>query len=59
MKLSEVEAQPKKYKVITTAKKAEVTTTAKHPAGPGKKKMVPEHMVSHLAKKGMIETSKK
>jgi hypothetical protein len=55
MKLSEVESQPKKYKVISTAKKAEVTTTAKHPAGAGKKKIVPEHMVKHLLKKGMIE----
>ena len=59
IKITDVEANPKKFKKISTAKKAEVVTTALHPAGAGKTKMVPEHMVDHLAKKGMIEKPKK
>jgi hypothetical protein len=35
--------------------RVEVTTTEKHPVGAGKKRQVPEHMVGHLLKKGMIE----
>lgn len=41
-------------------KTVEVTVTDKHPCGkPGSKRMVPEHMVAHLLKKGMIEEQKK
>ena len=40
--------------IFDPRKKVEVTATEKHPAGKGSKRQVPEHMVDHLVKKGMI-----
>lgn len=55
MKISEAK-NDKSVKVISTAKKVEVTLTEKHPGYPKRKtSIVPEHMVEHLLKKGMIE----
>jgi len=44
---------------IDPRKKVEVVATAAHPCGkPGSVRLVPEHMVKHLLKKGMIEKPK-
>jgi hypothetical protein len=68
MKLSEAKLTAKSdpnVKLINIRKKIEVTTTELHPRGAGKVSRVPEHMIEHLVKKGMIvdpdakKTSKK
>jgi len=61
LKKGEAEANPKKYKIISTKKAVEVKITEKHPAHKRGKTtaFVPAHMVEHLAKKGMIEAPKK
>jgi hypothetical protein len=45
--------------IIDPRKKVEVIATEKHPAKTGSTLLVPEHMVPHLLKKGMIEDPKK
>jgi len=44
---------------VTLKKTVEVTATEKSSHKTGSKRMVPEHMVAHLLKKGMIEAPKK
>lgn len=53
MKITEAKADPN-VKVVSTQKKVQVIATAKHPAGAGSVRTVPEHMVAHLLSKGMI-----
>jgi hypothetical protein len=45
--------------IIDPRKKVEVIATEKHPAKTGSVILVPEHMVPHLLKNGMIEDPKK
>ncbi len=56
---SKVDLDPKKHKLISLKKTVEVTATAKNHRKTGTKYLVPEHMVEHLLKKGMIEPVKK
>lgn len=56
---SKTDFDPKKHKKYSIRKTVEVTTTDKSASGGGKKKMVPEHMVAHLLKKGIILDPKK
>lgn len=50
---------PKKHKVVSIRKTVEVTASEKSNHKTGSKRLVPEHMVEHLLKKGMIESTKK
>jgi hypothetical protein len=58
MKINEAKAMAKSdpnIKLLNLKTRVEVTTTALHPKGAGKTSKVPEHMIPHLVKKGMIE----
>lgn len=57
MKLNEAK-NDKSVKVISTAKTVDVVATEKSHHPTGKVHKVPEHMVAHLLKKGMIEKPK-
>jgi len=46
-------------KIVHLKKKVPVVATEKHPGKTGSTRMVPEHMVEHLLKKGMIEDPNK
>jgi hypothetical protein len=57
MKLSEAKTDPT-IKLLSLKKTVEVVATEKHPAPTGSVRKVPEHMVEHLLRKGMIEDPK-
>ena len=57
MKIHEAKSDPS-IKLMSLKKTVEVTASEKSNHKTGSKRKVPEHMVEHLLKKGMIEDPK-